>query len=149
MDSSSLNSTSDDESVNQDNCKSTRKPMLPFIKAELRCKIQRKRLSQGLQQLRADFTEKRPSILTKEEHEKQIVRKERNKLAARKCRQRKRQITSLLQEEIRELTDENKQLKERIRCLELNREQFVWSVLNNQVTMKMFGEIYRAMMKVT
>ncbi|XP_076073482.1 uncharacterized protein LOC143045069 [Mytilus galloprovincialis] len=148
MDSSSLNSTSDDDSVNQDHCSSTRKPILPFIKAELRCKIQRKRLSQGLQQLQADFTEKQPAILTKVEHEQQIIRKERNKIAARKCRQRKRQITSLLQEKIRELADENKQLKERIRCLELNREQFVWSVLNNQATMKMFGEIYRSMMKV-
>lgn len=66
MDSSSLNSTSDDDSVNQDNCKSTRKPVLPYIKAELRCKIQRKRLSQGLPQLQADFTEKRPTIVSME-----------------------------------------------------------------------------------
>ncbi|XP_063446861.1 cyclic AMP-dependent transcription factor ATF-3-like [Mytilus trossulus] len=148
MDSSSLHINSDDERVNQDHCSPTKKPILPFIKAELRCKIQQKRLSQGLQQLQADFTEKRPAKLTKVEHERQIVRKERNKIAARKCRQRKRQITSLLQEEIRELAEENKQLKERIKCLELNREQFVWSMLNNQVTMKMFGDVYRSMVKV-
>lgn len=62
--------------------------------------------------------------------------------------QKSKFIFFLLQE-IRELAEENKQLKERIRCLELNREQFVWSVLNNQVTMKMFGAVYRSIVRKT
>ncbi|XP_077477243.1 fos-related antigen 2 isoform X2 [Stigmatopora argus] len=66
---------------------------------------------------------RRDEQLTPEEEEKRRVRRERNKLAAAKCRNRRRELTELLQGETEKLEEEKADLQKEIQCLQKEKEK--------------------------
>uniref|UniRef100_A0A8B9TNP1 FosB proto-oncogene, AP-1 transcription factor subunit n=1 Tax=Anas platyrhynchos TaxID=8839 RepID=A0A8B9TNP1_ANAPL len=64
-----------------------------------------------------------PSQLTPEEEEKRRVRRERNKLAAAKCRNRRRELTDRLQAETDQLEEEKAELESEIAELQKEKER--------------------------
>uniref|UniRef100_A0A493TIR0 FosB proto-onco, AP-1 transcription factor subunit n=1 Tax=Anas platyrhynchos platyrhynchos TaxID=8840 RepID=A0A493TIR0_ANAPP len=65
----------------------------------------------------------RPARLTPEEEEKRRVRRERNKLAAAKCRNRRRELTDRLQAETDQLEEEKAELESEIAELQKEKER--------------------------
>ncbi|XP_055519761.1 protein fosB [Leucoraja erinacea] len=65
----------------------------------------------------------RDETLTAEEEEKRRVRRERNKLAAAKCRNRRRELTDRLQNETDELEEEKAELQSQIAELHKEKER--------------------------
>uniref|UniRef100_A0A8C8IGI9 BZIP domain-containing protein n=1 Tax=Oncorhynchus tshawytscha TaxID=74940 RepID=A0A8C8IGI9_ONCTS len=61
--------------------------------------------------------------LTPEEEEKRRVRRERNKLAAAKCRNRRRELTEMLQGETEELEEEKSDLQKEIETLQKEKDK--------------------------
>ncbi|KAM9571671.1 fos-related antigen 2-like isoform 1-T1 [Salvelinus alpinus] len=66
---------------------------------------------------------RRDEQLTPEEEEKRRVRRERNKLAAAKCRNRRRELTETLQGETEELEDEKADLQKEIETLQKEKDK--------------------------
>ncbi|KAJ8401227.1 hypothetical protein AAFF_G00388090 [Aldrovandia affinis] len=66
---------------------------------------------------------KRDEQLTPEEEEKRRVRRERNKLAAAKCRNRRRELTEMLQGETEKLEEEKADLQKEIETLQKERDK--------------------------
>uniref|UniRef100_A0A8D3AWJ2 FOS like 2, AP-1 transcription factor subunit n=1 Tax=Scophthalmus maximus TaxID=52904 RepID=A0A8D3AWJ2_SCOMX len=62
-------------------------------------------------------------LLTPEEEEKRRVRRERNKLAAAKCRNRRRELTELLQGETEKLEEEKADLQKEIESLQKEKDK--------------------------
>lgn len=113
----------------------------PIVKEELRLAIQSKRLSNGLG---ADVSSDGASSssdraserrvhgggakreLTTEEHERRKRRRERNKIAAAKCRNKKKEKTECLQKESEKLESVNAELKSQIEELKQQKQQLVY-----------------------
>uniref|UniRef100_A0AAQ5ZXL9 BZIP domain-containing protein n=2 Tax=Amphiprion TaxID=80969 RepID=A0AAQ5ZXL9_AMPOC len=93
----------------------------PIVKEELRLAIQTKRLSNGSS---SDRASKRP--VTPEEHERRKRRRERNKIAAAKCRNKKKEKTECLQKESEKLESVNADLKAQIEELKQQKQQLVY-----------------------
>ncbi|XP_052009522.1 fos-related antigen 2 isoform X2 [Xyrauchen texanus] len=66
---------------------------------------------------------KRDEQLTPEEEEKRRVRRERNKLAAAKCRNRRRELTEMLQGETEKLEEEKADLQKEIDTLQKEKDK--------------------------
>ncbi|KAM9842444.1 fos-related antigen 2 isoform 2-T2 [Aulostomus maculatus] len=66
---------------------------------------------------------KRDEQLTPEEEEKRRVRRERNKLAAAKCRNRRRELTEMLQGETEKLEEEKADLQKEIENLQKEKDK--------------------------
>ncbi|XP_034061904.1 fos-related antigen 2 isoform X1 [Gymnodraco acuticeps] len=66
---------------------------------------------------------KRDEQLTPEEEEKRRVRRERNKLAAAKCRNRRRELTDMLQGETEKLEEEKADLQKEIEGLQKEKDK--------------------------
>ncbi|XP_021429277.1 fos-related antigen 2 isoform X1 [Oncorhynchus mykiss] len=66
---------------------------------------------------------RRDEQLTPEEEEKRRVRRERNKLAAAKCRNRRRELTEMLQGETEELEEEKSDLQKEIETLQKEKDK--------------------------
>ncbi|KAK1793195.1 hypothetical protein P4O66_011596 [Electrophorus voltai] len=66
---------------------------------------------------------KRDEQLTPEEEEKRRVRRERNKLAAAKCRNRRRELTEMLQGETEKLEEEKADLQKEIETLQKEKDK--------------------------
>uniref|UniRef100_A0A665V8D0 Fos-like antigen 2 n=1 Tax=Echeneis naucrates TaxID=173247 RepID=A0A665V8D0_ECHNA len=66
---------------------------------------------------------KRDEQLTPEEEEKRRVRRERNKLAAAKCRNRRRELTEMLQGETEKLEEEKADLQKEIESLQKEKDK--------------------------
>ncbi|TWW71649.1 fos-related antigen 2 [Takifugu flavidus] len=66
---------------------------------------------------------KRDEQLTPEEEEKRRVRRERNKLAAAKCRNRRRELTEMLQGETEKLEEEKADLQKEIESLRKEKDK--------------------------
>ncbi|XP_056623727.1 fos-related antigen 2 isoform X2 [Triplophysa dalaica] len=66
---------------------------------------------------------KRDEQLTPEEEEKRRVRRERNKLAAAKCRNRRRELTEMLQGETEKLEGEKADLQKEIETLQKEKDK--------------------------
>ncbi|CAG12463.1 unnamed protein product [Tetraodon nigroviridis] len=66
---------------------------------------------------------KRDEQLTPEEEEKRRVRRERNKLAAAKCRNRRRELTEMLQGETEKLEEEKADLQKEIESLRKEKDR--------------------------
>ncbi|KAF3703182.1 Cyclic AMP-dependent transcription factor ATF-3 [Channa argus] len=113
----------------------------PIVKEELRLAIQTKRLSNGLS---ADVSSdgassssdraSKPSghgsgvrrEMTPEEHDRRKRRRERNKIAAAKCRNKKKEKTECLQKESEKLESVNAELKAQIEELKQQKQQLVY-----------------------
>ncbi|XP_010880899.1 cyclic AMP-dependent transcription factor ATF-3 [Esox lucius] len=109
----------------------------PLVKEELRYAIQNKRLSNGLStdimsdcaSSSSDRTSEAPSVkreTTPEESERRKRRRERNKVAAAKCRNKKKEKTDCLQKESEKLESVNAELKAQIEELKNQKQQLVY-----------------------
>ncbi|XP_053545192.1 protein FosB [Bombina bombina] len=74
----------------------------------------------------------REEALTPEEEEKRRVRRERNKLAAAKCRNRRRELTDRLQSETDLLEEEKSTLEAEIDELRRQKEQLEFALLSHR-----------------
>ncbi|XP_071776322.1 cyclic AMP-dependent transcription factor ATF-3 [Centroberyx gerrardi] len=113
----------------------------PIVKEELRLAIQTKRLSGGLSvDMSSDCNSSssdRPGEhtaggggakreATVEEHDRRKRRRERNKIAAAKCRNKKKEKTDCLQKESEKLESVNADLKAQIEELKQQKQQLVY-----------------------
>ncbi|XP_043962967.1 cyclic AMP-dependent transcription factor ATF-3 [Gambusia affinis] len=113
----------------------------PIVKDELRTAIQAKRRSNGPSadvssdgaSSGSDHGSEPPSgraglkrELTTEEHERRKRRRERNKIAAAKCRNKKKEKTESLQKESEKLESVNAELKQQIEELKQQKQQLVY-----------------------
>ncbi|XP_020510649.1 cyclic AMP-dependent transcription factor ATF-3 [Labrus bergylta] len=113
----------------------------PLVKEELRLAIQTKRLSNGLSadmssdgasssEDRASESNPRGSgvrrEVTPQEYERRKRRRERNKVAAAKCRNKKKEKTEGLQKESEKLESVNADLKAQIEELKQQKQQLVY-----------------------
>ncbi|XP_016393107.1 cyclic AMP-dependent transcription factor ATF-3 [Sinocyclocheilus rhinocerous] len=108
----------------------------PLVKEELRYAIHNKRLSNGMSTLttdRACMNTGRPTELpvmkrevTPEESDRRKRRRERNKIAAAKCRNKKKEKTDHLQKESEKLESINAELKSQIEELKNQKQQLVY-----------------------
>ncbi|XP_078351363.1 uncharacterized protein LOC144636094 [Oculina patagonica] len=94
------------------------------VKVGLREAITKKRVAQGLEGM-PHLEAKRPKVevLSFEEEEKRRIRRERNKIAAFKCRQRRKEHMQKLQDESDELNSENSSLERELVALKAQKEQ--------------------------
>ncbi|XP_029986398.1 cyclic AMP-dependent transcription factor ATF-3 [Sphaeramia orbicularis] len=113
----------------------------PMVKEELRLAIQSKRLANGLgtdassdgassggdqaSECRAHGGGSKRELTT-EEHERRKRRRERNKIAAAKCRNKKKEKTEGLQKESEKLESVNAELKSQISELKQQKQQLVY-----------------------
>ncbi|XP_078068380.1 fos-related antigen 2 isoform X3 [Mustelus asterias] len=80
---------------------------------------------------------KRDEQLTPEEEEKRRVRRERNKLAAAKCRNRRRELTERLQDETEKLEEEKSGLQKEIAVLQKEKEKLEFVLVAHKSVCKM------------
>ncbi|XP_078261921.1 cyclic AMP-dependent transcription factor ATF-3 isoform X2 [Rhinoraja longicauda] len=103
----------------------------PLVKEELRFAIQSKRISNGEPNVEfgtgtessSDAVERR---LTPREDERRCRRRERNKIAAAKCRNKKKERTDILQKESEKLESLNAELKAQIEELKMEKQQLIY-----------------------
>ncbi|XP_029487255.1 cyclic AMP-dependent transcription factor ATF-3 [Oncorhynchus nerka] len=108
----------------------------PLVKEELRHAIQNKRLSNGLStdmsdcaSSSSDRTSEAPSVKREnipEESDRRKRRRERNKVAAAKCRNKKKEKTDCLQKESEILESVNSELKAQVEELKNQKQQLVY-----------------------
>ncbi|XP_026878644.1 cyclic AMP-dependent transcription factor ATF-3 [Electrophorus electricus] len=105
----------------------------PLIKEELRHAIQSKRVSSGMNTASTDYgssSSERPAAarreLTSEEVDRRKRRRERNKIAAAKCRNKKKEKTDCLQKESEKLESINAELKAQVEDLKNQKQQLVY-----------------------
>ncbi|KAJ8355825.1 hypothetical protein SKAU_G00186190 [Synaphobranchus kaupii] len=105
----------------------------PLVKEELRFAIQNKRLSNGLSTVMSDCissssdrSTEPPFKFTPEETDRKKRRRERNKVAAAKCRNKKKEKTDGLQKESEKLETINAELKAQIEELKSQKQQLVY-----------------------
>ncbi|XP_063287833.1 protein FosB isoform X2 [Pelobates fuscus] len=87
---------------------------------------------EGTRPTRARGKRTREEALTPEEEEKRRVRRERNKLAAAKCRNRRRELTDRLQSETDLLEEEKSTLEAEIDELRRQKEQLEFALLSHR-----------------
>ncbi|XP_037602442.1 fos-related antigen 2 isoform X1 [Sebastes umbrosus] len=80
---------------------------------------------------------KRDEQLTPEEEEKRRVRRERNKLAAAKCRNRRRELTEMLQGETEKLEDEKADLQKEIETLQKEKDKLEFMLVAHNPVCKL------------
>ncbi|KAM6973804.1 fos-related antigen 2 isoform 1-T1 [Aplochiton taeniatus] len=80
---------------------------------------------------------KRDEQLTPEEEEKRRVRRERNKLAAAKCRNRRRELTEMLQGETEELEEEKADLQKEIETLQKEKDKLEFMLVAHNPVCKL------------
>ncbi|XP_030032703.1 transcription factor kayak isoform X2 [Manduca sexta] len=80
---------------------------------------------------------KAPQELTPEEEERRKIRRERNKMAAARCRKRRLDHTNELQEETDKLEEKKHALQEEIRKLNADREQLQVILQNHMVSCRL------------
>ncbi|KAL3861850.1 hypothetical protein ACJMK2_007865 [Sinanodonta woodiana] len=96
--------------------------MMPIIKEELKNRIHYKRMTEGREELMTDFTEKPKTELTTEEKEKVERRREQNRMAARRFREKQITRGTKLQKKTQELESNNTSLRNQIRELRKEKE---------------------------
>ncbi|XP_069017030.1 fos-related antigen 2 [Embiotoca jacksoni] len=80
---------------------------------------------------------KRDEQLTPEEEEKRRVRRERNKLAAAKCRNRRRELTDMLQGETEKLEEEKADLQKEIESLQKEKDKLEFMLVAHNPVCKL------------
>ncbi|CAK8694981.1 uncharacterized protein LOC143447436 isoform X2 [Clavelina lepadiformis] len=99
----------------------------PLIKEELRYTIQSKRMARGLPgTVEIEYKAPRPDDVSPHTIEKRERRRERNKVAAAKCRFKKKIVSENLQEESEHLENINLQLKREIQRLQEERQKLIY-----------------------
>ncbi|XP_046375544.1 cyclic AMP-dependent transcription factor ATF-3-like [Haliotis cracherodii] len=88
--------------------------LTPLLKEELRCRIQSRRLSEGKDELMVEFTAPTKDEPRPEEVAKLDRRREQNRRAARKFREKKRNKTDVLMQETHRLEASNDTLRSEI-----------------------------------
>ncbi|KAM7403998.1 hypothetical protein PAMA_004423 [Pampus argenteus] len=83
---------------------------------------------------------KRDEQLTPEEEEKRRVRRERNKLAAAKCRNRRRELTEMLQGETEKLEEEKADLQKEIETLQKEKDKLEFMLVAHNPVCKLPSE---------
>lgn len=94
-----------------------------FLTQKLQLKIQARRLKEGKSFLVVETKEPEPDILTPEEEEQRRIRREKNKLAAQKCRSKKRERADVLESETKKLKSTQDELKNEIQKLKEERDR--------------------------
>ncbi|KAI0236107.1 hypothetical protein LSAT2_013334 [Lamellibrachia satsuma] len=97
--------------------------LTPIIKEELRLTIQSKRLKRGQNEMSVSFRQPAPEQLTDDETERRRKRRENNKLAAQKCRAKRRERAEALEREADILESQNNELRDQILALERERNR--------------------------
>jgi len=94
------------------------------VRLELRNAIRSRRVAKGLEEM-PNLETKKPKIeqLSPEEEEKRRLRRERNKIAAWKCRQRRKEHMQQLTEESESVMESNSSLETEITALKAQKEQ--------------------------
>ncbi|XP_007245534.1 cyclic AMP-dependent transcription factor ATF-3 [Astyanax mexicanus] len=106
----------------------------PLVKEELRSAIHNKRLSSGMSATPSSGSSSsgpscEPPVkreFTSEENDRRKRRRERNKIAAAKCRNKKKEKTDCLQKESEKLESINAELKAQIEELKNQKQQLVY-----------------------
>ncbi|KAK1170429.1 fos-related antigen 2-like isoform X1 [Acipenser oxyrinchus oxyrinchus] len=80
---------------------------------------------------------KRDEQLTPEEEEKRRIRRERNKLAAAKCRNRRRELTEQLQDETEVLEEEKADLQKEIETLQKEKDKLEFMLVAHNPVCKL------------
>ncbi|XP_022105174.1 cyclic AMP-dependent transcription factor ATF-3-like [Acanthaster planci] len=107
----------------------------PLIKEELRTTIRNRRINSGKSDdLSYDDPPKPQYKLTKEEEEKRQVRRDRNRIAAAKCRQKRKQETMELSLESEKLQTTNARLREEIEKLQHEKETLIKLINSHRPT---------------
>ncbi|XP_045214599.1 transcription factor kayak-like [Mercenaria mercenaria] len=88
------------------------------LKEELKAKIQTRRKSEGVGELRVKFEAPKSYPLTPEERDKVLKRKHRNRLSANKSRLKRQQHEDNLQKELENLETENDKLSNEVKLLQ-------------------------------
>ncbi|XP_060077121.1 uncharacterized protein LOC132556703 [Ylistrum balloti] len=97
----------------------------PILKAEINNRIRKRRRVEGKEELTELFVEPPPEQLTEEEERKRIERREKNKLAAQKCRSKKRKVADTLEAETEKLEEKQEKLKDEIQRLRDERDHLM------------------------
>lgn len=93
-------------------------PHIPtFLKQGLKNTIQSRRMQEGKGLLKVEFREPEPENLTPEEEKLRKERREKNKMAAQKCRSKKRERADILEAETKQLAGIQGKLKTEIQKL--------------------------------
>lgn len=95
------------------------------VKLELRYVIESKRAAHGLDSPKIDYRSKdsKNQQLTPDEEQRRKLRRERNKVAASKCRMKRKEHVNTLRKAAEELETANSQLESEIAYLTAEREQ--------------------------
>ncbi|XP_041351157.1 cyclic AMP-dependent transcription factor ATF-3-like [Gigantopelta aegis] len=98
--------------------------LTPLLKEELRLQILTKRHAKGKTEIDIDFkTEPRSYKLRPDEIEKKRRRREQNRVAAQKCRQKKKICQTYLFLEYQRQQQRNKELEEQVRQLRFEKSE--------------------------
>ncbi|XP_003725798.1 proto-oncogene c-Fos-like [Strongylocentrotus purpuratus] len=95
------------------------------LRDEIRCSIIQKRIQKGLGGIRLDWKANGQESLSKEEEAKRRQRRERNRVAASRCRERRRERTFVLVEETDQLESSKQDLLDEIDQLEEQKSQLL------------------------
>lgn len=110
----------------------------PLLKEEIKHKIKSRRKAEGKEEIRVEFKEPSPERLTEEEEERRRVKREKNKMAAQKCRSKKRKLADTLEEETMKLEEKQEKLQEQVQQLREEREHLMELLkIHSQVCPKM------------
>lgn len=110
----------------------------PLLKQEIKQKIKNRRRAEGKEEIRIEFKEPSPERLTEEEEERRRVKREKNKMAAQKCRSKKRKLADTLEEETMKLEEKQEKLQEEVQKLREEREHLMELLkIHSQVCPKM------------
>ncbi|XP_078000943.1 uncharacterized protein LOC144453503 isoform X2 [Glandiceps talaboti] len=96
-------------------------PML--IKEGLKFTIQAKRRAKGLDDLKVENYCRKPDELTSEDLERRRIRRERNRIAAAKCRKKTQSRLTILAQEVKCLEEANVRLHVKVKQLEAEKAQ--------------------------
>ncbi|XP_072031058.1 cyclic AMP-dependent transcription factor ATF-3-like [Amphiura filiformis] len=97
----------------------------PLIKEELRTTIRNRRFGSGMEELVIDDSPKEPVKLTAEEEEKRRVRRDRNRIAAIKCRKKRKSSAQALEEEWEQQQTLHKKLQSEVDQLEAEKQKLM------------------------
>ncbi|XP_048735236.1 basic leucine zipper transcriptional factor ATF-like 3 [Ostrea edulis] len=94
----------------------------PLVKEELKLTIQSRRLAAGIGELQVQFEPPQQKELTEEEKEKVDRRREQNRLAAQRFRQKQKLTGAQVQKKVRGLESDNTRLRRELKILQTERE---------------------------
>ncbi|XP_022106412.1 cyclic AMP-dependent transcription factor ATF-3-like [Acanthaster planci] len=105
-----------------------------MLREELRVNIMHRRLQKGLGAVQLEWRFAKSDKLTPEEEQKRRLRRERNRVAASRCRERRREKTFVLVTETDKLETSNQELMAEIQQLETERQELMSILAAHQQT---------------